>query len=141
MGLSDTWGFNYFCGNILGINGGSMMGISQTNYSGSCNILGRPGVVQTSSCCAHSNVALSYMLVSAVSRGRGNNVHVDLFPMFLRCWGQAATLKKQLWRSSKLSGLSLDSAHVNGLSALYIHENLWIELVTDAFVCYMAFVN
>ena len=33
------------------------------------------------------------------------------------------------------------SAHVDGLSALYIHENLGIEMVMEAFVRYMAFVK
>ena len=37
-----------------------------------------------------------------------------------------------------MSGLPLDSAHIDGLSALYIHENLGIEMVMDAFVRYVA---
>ena len=52
-----------------------------------------------------------------------------------------ANLKKQLRRNNKLSGLPLDSAHIDGLSALFIHENLGLEMVMDAFVRYMAFVK
>jgi hypothetical protein len=40
-----------------------------------------------------------------------------------------------------LLGLPLDSAHIDGLSALYIHENLGIAMVMEAFVRYMAFVK
>ena len=52
-----------------------------------------------------------------------------------------ANLKKQLRRNNNLSGLPLDSAHIDGLSALFIHENLGLEMVMDAFVRYMAFVK
>ena len=46
-----------------------------------------------------------------------------------------------LRRNNKLSGLPLDSAHIDGLSALFIHENLGLEMVMDAFVPYMAFAK
>ena len=39
------------------------------------------------------------------------------------------------------SGLPLDSAHIDGLSALFIHEHLRIEMVMEAFVHDMAFVK
>ena len=44
-------------------------------------------------------------------------------------------------KNHKLSGLPLDSAHIDGLSALFVHENLGIEMVMPAFVRYMAFVK
>ena len=43
------------------------------------------------------------------------------------------------WPSGRKS--PLDSAHIDGLSALYIHENLRIDMVMDAFVRFMAFVK
>ena len=39
------------------------------------------------------------------------------------------------------SGLPLDFARIDGLSALFIHEQLRIEMVMEAFVHYMAFVK
>ena len=48
-----------------------------------------------------------------------------------------ATLKKQLRRNNKLSGLSLETAHVDGLSSLYVHSNLGLDCVLDAYTSYM----
>ena len=48
-----------------------------------------------------------------------------------------ANLKKQLRRNNKLSGLSLKTAHVDGLSSLYVHSNLGLECVLDAYASYM----
>ena len=48
-----------------------------------------------------------------------------------------ANLKKQLRRNNKLSGLSLETAHVDGLSSLYVHSNLGLECVLDAYASYM----
>jgi len=39
------------------------------------------------------------------------------------------------------SGLPLDSEHIDGLSALFIHEQLGVEMVMEAFVRYVAFVK
>ena len=50
-------------------------------------------------------------------------------------------VEEAIAQNNKLSGLPLDSAHIDGLSALYIHENLRIDMVMDAFVRYMAFVK
>ena len=48
-----------------------------------------------------------------------------------------ANLKKQLRRNNKLSGLSLETAHVDGLSSLYVHSNLGLDCVLDAYAAYM----
>ena len=39
------------------------------------------------------------------------------------------------------SGMTLDSAHIDGLSALLIHDHLRIDMVMEAFVRYIAFVE
>ena len=49
-----------------------------------------------------------------------------------------ANLKKQFRRSNKLSGLPVDSAHIDGLSALFFQENLGLEGVMSAFARYIA---
>ena len=46
--------------------------------------------------------------------------------------------KKQLRRNNKLAGLSLKTAHVDGLSALYIHKNLGLEATMTAFAQFIA---
>ena len=43
----------------------------------------------------------------------------------------------QLRRNNKLSGLSLETAHVDGLSSLYVHSNLGLDCVLDAYAAYM----
>jgi len=37
--------------------------------------------------------------------------------------------------------LPLDSEHIDGLSALFIHEQLGVEMVMEAFARYVAFVK
>ena len=49
-----------------------------------------------------------------------------------------ALLKQQLRRNNKLGGLSLKTAHVDGLSALYIHKNLGLEATMMAFAQFIA---
>ena len=44
-------------------------------------------------------------------------------------------------RNNKLPGVTLDLANIDGSSALLIRDNLGIEMVMAAFVCYMAFVK
>ena len=50
----------------------------------------------------------------------------------------AANLKKQLRRNNKLSGLTLETAHVDGLSSFFVHSNLGLDCVLDAYASYMS---
>ena len=50
----------------------------------------------------------------------------------------AANLKKQLRRNNKLAGLTLETAHVDGLSSLFVHSNLCLDCVLDAYASYMS---
>ena len=50
----------------------------------------------------------------------------------------AANLKKQLRRNNKLSGLTLETAHVDGLSSLFVHSNLGLDCALDAYASYMS---
>ena len=48
-----------------------------------------------------------------------------------------ANLKKKMRRNNTLSGLTLETAHVDGLSSLYVHSNLGLDCVLDAYASYM----
>ena len=53
-------------------------------------------------------------------------------------WCYAAWSSLALQHENKLSGLGLETAHVDGLSALYVHSNLGLECVLDAYASYMS---
>ena len=85
--------------------------------------VGRRGeFAQTSSCFARGHHDLSHVLLRCCLGGWGGNI-------VLLCVSMSTSLN-----SAHIS------AHIGGLSALYIHENLWIGTLM-AFVRYMAFAK